>query len=97
MAPWILSDGTEISIGGEVAGETLNAMRLRLTFAALRTKGQYSSGFGAVPHEQPLDINVPYLLDFYLRRTLGAEVVSGPEVVYPVVESRPAPPDGCSY
>jgi len=97
MEPWILIDGTEVRQGGVISGESFSAGWLRAMFSAIRGGAQYSSGFGPSPHDAPLDLNVDYLLDAYLRRVFKADVVSGPLIVYPTSEPREPPVDGNLY
>jgi hypothetical protein len=94
MDPWVLSDGTKVTLGGNVSGDSVVADVVRVTMQDAKT-GELSSRYGATPHEAVLDVNVPHLLDFYLRDRFG--VVSGPDVVYPKAEPRPAPPEGAVY
>lgn len=96
MEPWILKDGTKVHLGGRVEGDSLCARGIRLEFEDLRDR-RISSGFGPIPHEEPLDVSVPHLLDYWLRHQPAFDVVSGPSVEYPELEPRPAPPPGCVY
>jgi hypothetical protein len=91
---WTLSDGTTVSLGGIVTGDSILAEVLRSEMQTAKG-GEKSSGYGAVPHIERLDVNVPYLLDYYLRDQY--EVTSGPNVVYPQRVPRPAPPKGAVY
>ncbi len=98
MADWVLSDGTVVRPGGTVSGDSVWAGYLRVTFTGIRAGTiQCSSGYGPIPHEAPLDLDQSYLLDAWLRRRFGAEVVSGPDVTYPPHEPRPPEPPGCVY
>lgn len=94
MQPWILSDGTKVYLGGNVSGDSLLAECVRDKMAAAKA-GEVSSGFGAQPHIDALDVTVPHLLDQYLRHRY--DVTSGPDVEYQKEESRPAPPAGAVY
>jgi len=96
MVPWILSDGTEVRLGGVVTGETFNALSLRAMFTDVRAGARYNSRFGPTPHEFALDLNVDYLLDSYLRYNFD-DIVSGPRIVYPKLEPRELPDDGSVY
>lgn len=91
---WTLSDGTVVSLGGRVRGDSLLAESMRRLMADAR-KDLISSGYGACPHYEQLDVDVPYLLDFWLRE--NATVKSGPDVEYPKHEPRPEPPPGSVY
>jgi hypothetical protein len=97
MEPWMLSDGTEVRLGGVVTGESFNALSLRAMFTDVRAGARYNSRFGPTPHEFALDLNVDYLLDSYLRYNFESEVTSGPLIVYPVLEPREPPDDGSVY
>ncbi|HET6498909.1 MAG TPA: hypothetical protein VFH17_07660 [Coriobacteriia bacterium] len=82
MKPWILQGGEKVWLGGRVEGESPLATSLRDDIA-LSKEEELSSGFGAFPATASLDANVPYLLDSWLRSTVGVVVVESPEVEYP--------------
>lgn len=83
MTPWILQGGEKVWLGGRVEGESPLATSLRDDIAFSKEE-ELSSGFGAFPTTIPLDVNVPCLLDTWLRTTVGVVIVESPEVEYPV-------------
>jgi hypothetical protein len=91
---WTLSDGTIVSLGGRVRGDSSLAEFLRGVMGDAR-KGRISSGYGVCPHYETLDVGVPHLLDFWLRE--NANVTSGPDVEYPKHDPRPEPTPGSVY
>lgn len=85
MEPWVLKDGTKLWLGGKVEGEGDYAYELRERIDLARTRGITS---GWLPgYEEMLDVNVPHLVDYWLRECLNFPVVSGPAVEYPREES----------
>lgn len=94
MDPWVLSDGTEISLGGNVSGDSLVAEFARRDMRDAKD-GNVCSNYGAQPHVADLDIDVPHLMDHYIRNRY--DVASGPDVEYPTEEPRPDPPEGAVY
>jgi len=91
---WHLADGTIVSLGGRVSGDSIVAEVLLGTMSDAMS-GLVSSGYGAEPHIETLDVNVPHLLDHYLRGRFC--VASGPDVEYPIEKPRPEPPEGAVY
>lgn len=90
MEPWVFEDGTRVWLGGKVAGGSDVAAELRERIALARSSGLVSSGYGLIPSCEPLDVNVPHLMDHWLRSFRRLSVVSGPAVEYPPTE----PADG---
>lgn len=84
---WVLSDGTEVELGGEVRGATVFAQELRQAIADKRTTVRVD------PNPMPelrLDVNEPFLLDRFIRdegaaqwRPVKVTVVKGPKVERP--------------
>jgi hypothetical protein len=94
VEPWKLRDGTTVSLGGDVAGSGILADLVTGIMADAK-RGVVCSGYGLVPHFETLDVNVPHLLDFYLRKLF--DVASGPTVNYPEPTVRPDPPEAAVY
>lgn len=91
---WEFEDGTVVRLGGEVEGDSPFAHDLRLMLEISRNR-PVCSWFGASPDYEELDASVPHLLDSWLR-TQAIDLVSAPEVEYPVLEPCPAPPEGAA-
>lgn len=94
MDPWVLSDGTKVSLGGKVEGSSFTAQRLRGLMSALGTDPVYVNA-GDAPFSVKLDPELPHLLDSFLRES--ATVVSAPAFDRPAAKPRPAPPKGAVY
>jgi hypothetical protein len=94
MENWILNDGTEVALGGSVVGDSEFSKLVRDIIANAKS-GNVSSRYGASPDFEALDVNVPHLLDCFLR--FEFEVVSGPSVNYPNSEPRPVLAPGSVY
>lgn len=94
MEPWILSDGTKVYLGGGVEGDSSLAEWVHAELQQAKTEA-VNSHFGPSPHEEALEVSVPYLLDAFLR--FNWDVVSAPEFETPKGYPRPDPPPGCVY
>lgn len=91
---WVLSDGTEVELGGEVRGATAFAQDLRQLF-----EGRYGCLPGVGIYPEPggsveLDLNDPTLLDIFLRQEGRAQYRKAKVSVVsaPVFERRVFPP-----
>lgn len=62
---WILSDGTEVELGGEVRGASVFAQELREAFAHGEAQVEVYAPPGG---DVTLDLKDPTLLDMYLRQ-----------------------------
>lgn len=94
MDAWTLRDGTTVNLGGDVVGSGVLAELVKAEMADAR-RGLLSSGYGLEPHLEVLDVDVPHLLDFYLRRRF--DIASGPVVRYPDHTVREDPPEGAIF
>jgi len=88
MEPWCFKDGTRVWLGGEVEGDSELAEFFRAQFERVRGGEELCSGFGASPEEERLQLEVPHLLDAWLRLHMGDWLVAAPEVEYPCVVPR---------
>lgn len=79
---WTTSDGTRVSLGGNVAGESQFAKAAR-TYAAMASDGiEVDSGAGPIPDVVPLKLDDPTLVDAWLSRLAsihGLTVTERPE------------------
>jgi hypothetical protein len=94
MTPWVLSDGTTVHQDGAITGRSNCAKALRGDIHSLNVGEYVSSGYGPMPSVAQLDLNVPHLVDSWVRKTADTyslRVVSAPEVTYPVVEAELEP------
>lgn len=96
MTTWVMSDGTEIDLGGEVRGESAFAKDLREEFKAYEEWGASVSVYPEPGGGLPLDINDPTLLEMFIRqqgnggwRTEKVAIVSAPEFERRVFPPRP--------
>lgn len=96
MDPWRLRDGTLIHLGGDVAGDSVVADTARAIIRRSKSGEWVATGFGAVPEDPGLDIDVPHLLDSWIRIEFGAPV-SAPKFDIPENQPRPEPPEGGVY
>jgi hypothetical protein len=88
---WVLSDGTEVDLGGEVRGASMFAQELRILFE----QPGMTVSVGPYPGHEFLDLNKAWLVDTFLRehgempvRAEKVKIVSAPKFEKP---SRPAP------
>lgn len=85
MEPWVCGDGSRIWLGGRVDGDGPVAVVARQVFVLVRSGDLIGSGYGAEPETEPLDLDVPHLLDAWVRMQAD-EVVSAPVVEYPTLD-----------
>jgi len=87
MQPWVLSDGTEIRLGGEVTGESSSAKKLRQDIFLVRHGEIVLVHVGVPPSGSGrLDLSVDYHVDAWVRdraRFDHLKVVRAPAVSYP--------------
>jgi hypothetical protein len=82
-------DGTKVYLGGRVTGDSKLADDLRLEIAeSKKPGGRISSGYGPANSRESLDLEVPYLLDSWLRRgaPFHVEVSDAPEFAVPDID-----------
>jgi hypothetical protein len=100
MDPWVFSDGTKVSLGGEVSGDSTFAVMLKVDISEIRTgKRRQSSFFGPTNDCVTLDLDVPYLLDSWLAgvRPGYVKLVSYPEFETPLLEPGEVTPGQTIY
>jgi|1185.fasta_scaffold334048_1 hypothetical protein len=87
MTPWVLSDGTEVRLGGDVKGASEAARELRSDVARVRRGAAIPVQVCPPPGgSASLDVGVDYHVDAWIRaiaRWQGVVIVSAPEVEYP--------------
>jgi len=88
MDPWVFESGEKVWLGGRVDGDSILAACLRDEIRISREGNFVDSGYGAQPDSRRLDVDVPYLLDHWLRHCVMSQIVTGPVVEYPPERRR---------
>lgn len=100
MDPWVFSDGTKVYLGGKVSGESFFSSSLRTAFSFHRSgRDRLVTSFGTPPDCEVLDLDVPHLLDSWLRGTYPSpiELVSSPKFETPSIDPGPEPSEQRIY
>ena len=87
MEPWVLSDGTEVRLGGHVTGDSQSAAKLRRDVLLVRRREVVLVHVAVPPSGSgQLDLEVDYCVDAWVRdraRLDRLKVVHAPAVTYP--------------